>query len=335
MRPLMSHLALMLFAPALAAAGPFDPVMVPPEADWVVHLDLETARKTSMGSFLQTRIEGAAEAQLDQLSSKFGMHPFTDIHSVTVYGDASDEKRTAAIAITSIVADRLGEELEKAKISDLSITRVSDSTFLKWRDGQTSWRAAVLTLSHDRRALVFAHRAEELESAIGRISAKSAGVATTSSWEVLPESGSILFCLVKEMPQTPSGVPEAQILKSTRALHLDVGESPQADVYLNLTIDAGRPQDAMAIREMFGGLLALGRVSCRSNPSLQSKVDAASAGVQMQVEGKRFVLGTRQAAGDIIGIIEEAGPLRFGEPAKTPEKAGPPQAPRTGDEPPR
>jgi hypothetical protein len=330
MRRLLRHLATILLTPVWAVAGPFDPVLVPESADWVVHLDMETARKSSLGSFVQSRIELAAEAELRRVSEHFRIDPFNDVHSITIFGDASDESRTGAIAMTSAAADDLANALQKEGMSDLTINRVSENTFLKWRDGQATWRAAVVPIDPERRALVFAHSTEVLETSLRLVATRKSDRPITSSWKVSPNEGSILFCIVREMPRASSGMPEAQILRSATALHFDLGESPEADSFVNLSIESDRPQDAMAIRELCGGLLALGRISSRGNAALQSKVETVTGSVEMKVEGTTFVLSSRQASKDIIHIMEEAIPFGLKQ-----EKARPPEARRTGEEPTR
>ena len=88
---------------AFAFAGPataksLDLSQVADDANWVMHVDFDSARTSKIGSFILKKIEGNAEAaeRIKEMKASFGIDP-DGFSSLTMFGTGELEKGIAIL----------------------------------------------------------------------------------------------------------------------------------------------------------------------------------------------------------------------------------------------
>jgi hypothetical protein len=96
-----SSLALLLAAALArpAAAEPASLAVVPADAVWMMHLDMDAARESTVVRRMHDRamkMHPQLEAMITMAKAMTGMDPRKDVHDVTVYGLDTDTRRPIA-----------------------------------------------------------------------------------------------------------------------------------------------------------------------------------------------------------------------------------------------
>src|SRR5688500_13541667 len=86
-----------LAAPLPLISGELAPAEVPASAQWLLHADLDAMRDSETGKAVFAEIEVKHGDQLRAFKRMFSLHPITDLHDVTLYGDGKPEHAVALI----------------------------------------------------------------------------------------------------------------------------------------------------------------------------------------------------------------------------------------------
>jgi hypothetical protein len=85
----MALLGAMSVGTLAAVAAPLNIGHVPAQAKFLVHVDAETLRTSTLGTFMVEQMaEGKAKVMLDAFSAMVGFDPRTDLHGITMYGSS-------------------------------------------------------------------------------------------------------------------------------------------------------------------------------------------------------------------------------------------------------
>src|ERR1043165_9078392 len=71
---------------AAAVAGPINMNWVAPDAAWIVHIDVDAVRGSTIGKFIIANWDKEDEAELAAVKAKIGIDPVHDLKGVTVFG---------------------------------------------------------------------------------------------------------------------------------------------------------------------------------------------------------------------------------------------------------
>lgn len=293
----------------LSLAGPLDPTLIPSEARWAAHLDMEGAMASKIGAHMRTMVPKELAGSLAQFSSDFGIDPFTDVRDITVFGTGPGESKGAAIALVSPAADRLAANLAKVPLKDFKSVPVGDSTIMSWIDHGREWHVAVTALDATTRAVVFADTVGELETALKLVGNKRSGSNATglTITDRTPRAGSLLFAAMREIVSGPESEPQAQVLRAAKAMCLDVGEANvegTARLFADLTMQASTEADANTMREMFQGMIAMSRLGARADAELGKMIDEMAGAVKLSTQGTTFKLSADHPSAAVIEALK-------------------------------
>ena len=86
-------------------AKPLDLSQVADDANWLMHVDFDSARKSKIGSFIMDKIDGNSEAadRMDELQETFGVDP-EGFSSLTMFGTGEIEKGIAIMTGLYVLA---------------------------------------------------------------------------------------------------------------------------------------------------------------------------------------------------------------------------------------
>lgn len=168
---IVSSLAL-LVAVTLAgpvAAGPANLKAVPAEAVWMMHLDMDAARESTVVRQMHDRalaMHPQLEAMVTMARAMTGMDPRKDLHDVTVYGLDTDKRNAVMVVRARANRELLEKMVEKAR--DHRTMEHAGHTLHSWthrgRKGDKGETVAGAFQADDR--MVFARSADAVTMAL-------------------------------------------------------------------------------------------------------------------------------------------------------------------------
>jgi len=330
-----------LVAPTRALAGPLDTAIVDPASKWVVHADLEAARASTVGAYLETSAGVESTAFIAQMKGQFGIDPSKDLFGVTVFGgDPGNDDGIAAIEM-SIVADTLGKSLPAAGFADFAPLAL-ENNIEGWRwtmDGRGWFVARIIARpsdrAGDRRLVLLAPSEARLVSAVRIANARvgSTGVASTTA----PEEGSILFAAARGLGDCPAFQPDAAVLKRAENFTFDLRETTHASggpgeraartLNAHVRVGTRSAEEAVQIHQMLQGVLAFASLATSDDPKLAKLVAAWTNSLTMKTDANAFTVEMSQDSASVIQMLDALKGRTDIKPTATPKPTSAPTRP--------
>lgn len=255
-----------------ALAGPLNKRWVAPDAAWVVHIDVEAVRGSTLWSFVNEHKAGAGIdlSGLEEFKAQTGLDPFRDIKGVTVYGAAPGPEECVAVVETTAAVDGA---LEKLLEKERSLTKGNEGgyTIYTWTEGeQTKYGCVRPGAGPDDRIVLAAPAKERLLAAIRQIESPAEGKSTALA--TMPRTGSMLYVSGTGLGKLRD--PEcSMILQKMEAVRVDVGEAG-GDVYAELAVTTPTSEDATNMQQTAQGALALAQMCAAGEESMKPLMNA-------------------------------------------------------------
>lgn len=298
----LSAFALACFAGA-AIAGPLDHSIVPANAPWIVHVDVEAAVASKVGSFMLQNKEAFDLEGLDALKV-FGIDLTRDLLSVTLFAPGDDESEFddgVVAAVTTPAIDALWNHL-KTEPHARAMT-VEGIDILSWDDnGERKY--GMFTPSADARTRLVLI-SEEWENLVAAV--KNRGGEHPAS-AARPTAGSIIFFEARRLPadMIEEGDDNQQALAAVvKNGWMDLAEA-DATMRLNMSVEFTSPTAAAQARDVLQGLMSFVRLVAPRNSDvgpLAGLLESGS-GPKLSVESSRMTLGMSVPA-------DQVGPALF------------------------
>ena len=261
--PILALLACLL--PGRVVAGPIAAGDVPPDAQWVAHLDVRGMLESSLGEFLLAQGNaGQLEEGRALIRQSAGFDPMTDLESLTVYGHT--DQPDAAVAV-----------LRGAFDPDMLLALVQgpeDGDFEHGSHTVHQWSQAPENADDDGRrfaafvddALIAARTRAAVEGALDRMDAAASPDDTQVNplLERQPEAA-FLWVAARDLPadREVGSDPVAQQLRHVTGGVMslgDVGDGAAADeTRMMIRLDATDATKANQMRQVLGGISAWAR----------------------------------------------------------------------------
>ncbi len=272
MRCLLPALALLATGPA--AAGPLNPDWIAAEARWLVHLDVEALKGSTIGQVLLDEQDNRLNidwSDLDEFAREVGMDPRTDLMSFTVYGTSEDlEDDTVVIAVTNARADNA---LENAMASpDIRVREIEldGYTLYKLSSGDDRLYVHLRRYKRQQRLVVIANLRHELVDALEVIDGRGLSLSPGkgSIMASRPRPDSIVFIAAGNMSDFADIEPASEILRLSKGVAIDVGETG-GQVHAEAAVAAEDAEVAESIAAVIDGMIALGHLIGSQDPELR------------------------------------------------------------------
>lgn len=319
----------------LAPAGPLETRLVAPDAQWVVHFDIEAALHSTLGTFVATHRAELDLDELDHWQQQFGIDPFSDLKSLTVYGSTGSGEDAVAIIRTTDAVDGLVQKARELGPGFETLTD-GDHTLYAWsEDGATRYghvRPPGRARGNDRLVMI-AQDKKALLNGIGVVAGSAPGM-TGGGGVALPlgegpGEGSILFVAARGSWPCESDEEMSMLARKADGARLDLGEIA-GDLYADLTVTTASPGDATDISQMLQGGLALGRMMAKGEPEFAGLADLAGA-ITFATDGQNVTASCRYQVSKLIETLkalDERRDLDNDEERDEPEAQEPPKKPR-------
>jgi len=290
----------------VAEAGPLRASRIAPDAQWVVHVDVERAASSALGTFIRANQSVAFDLEdMDDFQRELGIDPFTDIRSITLSGiHPEDETPMIVVDATSAIDNALarlpeaaGEKYHKVENAGRTVHVIED-------DDQTWYAYVKPGADRDSRVLFVASSMDELTEGMIRLEAARDGAYPPAVRHGGPSAGSFVYLSVNELPDHMDDMgPASTLLRNATSVTVDVGESG-GDLFVRGLIDSVDPAQAQNIVQMAQGLLAMGRAMAPNDPDAARFVPILDS-VRIGMEGDSLALSVKAPVTLVQQIIME------------------------------
>jgi hypothetical protein len=270
-------------------AGPFDPSKVAGDAKWVLHLDWDLFRKSTLGQHAIEKLVKPKLEQNEQIKKLNLSINLENISSVTAYGPAFDKNGEGVLVLstTANVKKDLDTLVGMAAVSE---NEQKDFVMLQEKPfALYSFKDQVYLAPNVGNAVLLAKSRELLEQAREVVIEKAESLAKAASFKDYPAlADKVFFMAMAEGFNDLAGIPpQAQVLRETKGGRLALGEKDE-NMFVNLVFKAKDDEASTKIQQVLQGIVALVSLSQpdKEITELANNSKIASAGRNVSVDLK-------------------------------------------------
>ncbi len=292
-------------------ADALDKSRVPAQARWVAHVDVEALTRSTLFAALRAQNEEfELDGDLAELKAEFGIDPFVDLKSLTVYcADKSPER--AVILMTG--SDKLDAALMRLQEQPGYRTEKDGAhTLHVWSQDEETWYGWVLRRDATaNRVVVLSANRDDVLGGIAVIEGARPSLAAQRDGLVFatPAPGSFLFAAATEnLSELNEIEATSRVFKLAQTMSIDVGEDRGA-LYAHAIVDTKTPEDALKIQQVLQGAVALvGLMS--DEPGIGSHLSSLVGALRFECTGSRLTANFRydvKALLEVFAALEKHG----------------------------
>jgi len=285
-------------------AAPLKRTDLPADPTWVVHLDIDGLKATTIGEFITSELE-KPEVK-DKLAAFRQMSSFDvqkQLHGVSLYSTSMRQEDGVLIVYADIQPDNLVALVKGAE--EYQAFEHKGHTIHSWIDknhhfGPGNGNHRTFAAIQGSR-LVFGQSQSTVEAALDVIDG-GPNLATSKNFPQLGARGKTSFIQAAARKLDINGNdPGAQMFKMTKSFQLEVAEM-DAKLIAAVALTANDEDSASNITQMAQGLLALVKMQ-KDNPQAAKFTDALS----IKQEGNVTTASIKIATADLIDMAKNAG----------------------------
>ena len=280
-------LALILSWAATAVASPLQKEQVAADAKWLVHIDVDKLRSTTVGAYV---IKQVLETKLEALKTQFDLDvDLNKISSLTAYGSGYQAKPN----FDGVVLINTGLDLQKAL--DAAIEKMSEGSsntpaaIQKTQEGKVStysMKDNLVASFQPGKPVIVGKSLDSVQKARDVVSGTSANLASTKTFSEFPASQKAYFFLgaadlskltgeLSERSHDEDAVnPKAKILKLADGGRVVLGENAN-QLFLEVSLKAKTTELVTQMQQVIQGMIALASLSQPDNQDLQQLAQSA------------------------------------------------------------
>ncbi len=289
-----------LIAGLPAFARPLQRADVAGDPAWLVHLDFDGLRSTTIGSFIQTEMnKPEAQAKLAAFQALFNFDLRTQLHGVTLYGPSTLPAEAVMLVYVDADADRLITLAKAAK--DAQNTTYKQHVIYSWADDKKghhgSGHRVYAAIKGGR--VIFGQRADRVGQALDVLDGAATSLAAGQAFPQLGATGdtSYIEAAARKL-DIASSDPNAAMLRLSKLVRFQLAEAQQ-QVSATLTLEANDEEVAANMASIGNGLISLMKLQ-REKPEAVKFADALSL-KQNDVE---VAVSFKLPAGDLIEMMK-------------------------------
>ncbi len=299
---------------AHAVAEPLDTGKVPENAVWVMHVDMDAARQSTVLQNMEARMlkkHPNLEMVMKTVADKIGLDIRKDLHDVTVYGLDTDKKN--AVMIVHADGDREKLKAMAAKAPGHKTMEHRGYTLHAWTHkgwGQSEGKPVVGACYKDT-TLIFARTKAQVEKAIDVLDGKSASVGDKGPLAGRVRPGSILVGRASEVhPET-----KFPVLKESKGFRVALGENEGMSFYRAM-LEMKSAEAAEQAKTVTEGMVALGSLSFGGDTDAMKLVK----GLETKTDGDKCLIAWDAKADDVWTVVERLAEKMEAKMAKRKEQ---------------
>jgi hypothetical protein len=293
--------ALVLAAGMAAEAAPLRSADVPAEPAWVLHVDCDAMRSTSVGHYLIAEMEKPdAQGKLAAFQTLFSFDPRKELHGLTLYSTGKGPDDGLLLVYADFDPERLVTLAKAAK--DSQSTPYKSHVIYNWLDqrkqatnGATARTYAAIA---GKRLVVFAQQEKRVTEALDVL---DGAVPNLSASKALPNLGTTgNGCFIEACArklQLADSTPTAAVARLAKSLFLRVGETNR-QVTATLSMEASDEGIAKQAATVVQGLLAVVKLQ-KDKPEAGRLAEALS----LKQDGATVVATLAMPAAEVVGLL--------------------------------
>jgi len=287
MKHFLRILALVLPWAATALASPLQNQQVAADAKWLVHVDVDKLRSTTVGAYV---IKQVLQTKLESLKSQFDLDvDLNKISSLTAYGNGYQTKPD----FNGVVL--INTDLDLQKALDAAIEKISQGSsntpaaIQKTQEGKVttySMKDNLVASFQPGKPVIVGKSLDSVQKARDVLSGASANLASTKTFSEFPASQKAYFFLaaadISKLTGEFSGRPgeddaanpKAKILKLAEGGRVVLGENAD-QLFLEVSLKARTAELVTQMQQVIQGMIALASLSQPDNQDLQQLAQSA------------------------------------------------------------
>lgn len=306
MRVCLMSLVIVLAASVVRAAG-YDPRMVPAEAQWVVHVDFDALRSSTIAQQLSAEWleRESTRKQLEQVRLLIGTDLLNDFHAATLFG--SSYAPSAGVILLQAETDRQRVRGLLSLSPDYRKQAHGAHELLTWTHRQGERRQSLCACLSQPSAIVVGEDAEQVIRALDTLDGRHASVDQNSPLATPPPHGTVLFAAACGLDEADLPF-RSPLVRQARRMTLAIGQHEQ-QVFFQATALARNSEAAEQFRAAVDGLRALALLQSGGDP----QVARLFKDFALSVEEATVRLEWRLSADELIQTIQKAQQAQKGD----------------------
>jgi len=276
-------------------AAPLQKSIIPSEAKWVVHFDMQKYVNTKLHSTLKNHeIMNKLRDKNDEILKSFGIDLLNDIKSVTLYGLGVEEKETVICVSGNFKEDQLIKQIKKKEIPE----EISYLQYTIYSGGSSEF----LTFPKEDLALI-GQSEKSIKTALDVAAEKKQDISASPLKSELDKapSDAFLTAVVDNISALTKHKKPVILTKMGNAL-FTLMENKE-NLSFNLNISTLTSEDAKNMEQIVRGLIAMANLQKEDIPAeLKPPEDFI-----IQTKGNRVQMGFTYSIDDIIKLIDKRG----------------------------
>jgi hypothetical protein len=285
----LAAIALFLAVPAFPGTIPSS--IVPENARWVVHLDMEKFVATGLYGYLEK--DGKFQIKSRDIDRWLKMDIAKDVKGVTVFGlGPGDDQIVFAIA----------GKLDKAGIiamveADKGSQKTPYGAYTLYSSGSDEYGAFI-----NDNLLVFSEGKEAIEKALDTAGGKAKNFAATPLSAALKEvpAGAFLSGVLPDLGGLGKELGQSKVLDKASGLFF-LAQEKKESLLVRLQVTAESPESAKNMADVVQGLIAMGRLG--GNEGEMAKIAPLLDGIQVKLDGKVLRLDFERPSKEIADLM--------------------------------
>jgi hypothetical protein len=282
----------LIAATVTAPSTPLQRSDVAAEPVWVLHVDCDALRPTTIGQFLLTEMEKPdAQAKFSAFQSIFNFDPRRQLHGLTLYSTGKTPEDGVLLVYADFDPDRLVTLAKAAK--DYHGSAYKQHTIHNWIDEKKKEKEGVkprvYAAIQGGHIVVFAQQETRVAQALDVLDRAAPNLVGSGAFPQLGASGSTSFvqAAARKM-DLPDSTPNAALFRLAKSARLEIGEA-QGQLKATLNLEAGSEEVATQMALVGQGLVALTKLqkdnagSVKLAEGLSLKQDGAGVVVSLTV----------------------------------------------------
>ncbi|MFG0330602.1 MAG: hypothetical protein ACF8PN_11975 [Phycisphaerales bacterium] len=296
-------------AASVAVAEPLNRQWVDANATWLMHIDVEAAKNSSIGRYVLDHAE-QLHLNLDGMKSMrecLGVDPIEDVRSITMYGVGDDDGRTVGLFVLSREVDTVIDRINTEAGTPAEEIEVDGRVFRVWEMPDERIYAYTREMTPGERWLVVAGvRSDQIDQAVDVVDghALNLDLAPEPVIEANPKAGSVLFGVVSDLRNMAKVRRDSVVAQRADAFQLDMGEL-SGEAFCRMLIHTESNEDATHIASFMQGLISAGILMSQQDPEKEPLRRLALA-TRVEADGASLSVSISFPTQEIIDALRDA-----------------------------
>lgn len=287
-------LLFILILPDVTNAASLKTSIIPEDAQWVLHIDIEKFTSTKLFELLMEKEGVKAFKGKDKMIEKLGIDPLKDLTGITLFGSGQAEKNAVVSVTGNLNKDHLISLVKQAKGN--KEIKHGKHTIFQWENNQFG------TFVNDNMLII--GRAEDMvRNALDVIAGKQKNIKKTKLMSYLEEvpRGAVIQAVVDDISSV-AGKNKPMILQKTgMAFFMAMEKNESLNLKLKMTTDTA--ETAKNIGQIINGFTAMARMQVQGKEEIKDQALKLLDALNVSVKGNVIEMGIIYPSEDLINFL--------------------------------